>query len=194
MQFIYIYIKSFGGQLGLVPGFGRRDVFRPFHFAIFDVFMCPWAPSVMDCDIAAVLGFHESLSFAASVNLRENMRKIGALLAHTRSQTTCCVCFPQLTFCFRNSVWHCTTEPNCTNVDPKQFKQIQIETCDFVKYLLEGFVVEFFFALICSFASEMEGTKRSQDQYRERTPLQSRRRRPHQPTPRRPGLRLHWEP
>ena len=60
-----------GGQLGMVPNFGRRYVFRLFHFAIFDVFICPWA-GVMDCDIAAVPGpkvnhiFHASLSFAAS--------------------------------------------------------------------------------------------------------------------------------
>ena len=67
-----IYIKSYGGQLGLVPRFGSRYVFRLFHFAIFDVFICPWA-GVMDCDIAAVPGpkvnhiFHASLSFAASL-------------------------------------------------------------------------------------------------------------------------------
>ena len=72
-----------------------------------------------------------------------------------------------------------TLPDNYTSVDPKQFKQIQIETCGLVKYLLEGVDDVFFFRIA------HEGSQR------EPTPLQSPRRRPHQPTPRRPDLRLH---
>lgn len=41
--------------------------------------------------------------FAAYVNPPENMTS-RVILAHSRSQTTCCVYFPQFTLCFRNSV------------------------------------------------------------------------------------------
>ena len=77
-----------------------------------------------------------------------------------------------------------TLPDNYTSVDPKQFKQIQIETCGLVKYLLEG-VDDVFFLRSFFFRIAHEGSQR------EPTPLRSPRRRPHQPTPRRPGLRLH---
>ena len=40
-----------------------------------------------------------------------------------------------------------TLPDNYTSVDPKQFKQIQIETCGLVKYLLEGVDDVFFLRL-----------------------------------------------
>ena len=54
---------------------------------------------------------------------------------------------------------------NYTSEDPKQFnKQIHIETCDLVKYLLEGW--DDFFPLIFSFPSHMKGAKGSQHHFR----------------------------
>ncbi len=54
---------------------------------------------------------------------------------------------------------------NYTSVDPKQFKQIQSETCNLVKYMLDG-LDDFFLPFIFSFASHMKGAKGSQDHFR----------------------------
>ena len=55
--------------------------------------------------------------------------------------------------------WFDLSVQDYTSVDPKQFKQTQIETCDLVKYLLEGLDELFFFALNFFFRIAHEGSQ-----------------------------------
>ena len=53
--------------------------------------------------------------------------------------------------------WFHLSVQDYTSVDPKHFKQIQIETCDLVKYLLEG-LDELFFLRIAHEGSQANTT------------------------------------